>query len=253
MELNITDSTKFAAAVRKLKLKQSQPLNLRKVAKIGQKYKDIVFGYIHRIQLLFPDDNNYFNIVDLIKFLCLLYYHDSIFESEILTEIEQSDFFELLSQNEKHFQHYEWKLIYKGKRDGLNAAICNNICRHKKNLFCFIHTEGDNVFGGYTSNGWRSGHLVFNTDPESFIFGIRSSKKYKPIISNIKYSVSMNAMVSYDGYYLWFGSCSVIRCADTGCVYHENPTCYNPLPTNRHFTGGKSSEKLRDIEVFQLT
>ena len=52
--------------------------DFRKVKKIPQKQKDIVYGYIKQMQrILFPNakDNPYFNINQLIQDMCLLYLH----------------------------------------------------------------------------------------------------------------------------------------------------------------------------------
>lgn len=43
---------------------------------IQSRHKDTVFGYIKRAQLLLPNDNIYYNIVDLIKYLIMSYYYD---------------------------------------------------------------------------------------------------------------------------------------------------------------------------------
>ena len=59
---------------------------LKDVHKISQKSWDIVFGYVGIVQSLFPTANCYFNIVDLIKHLILLYY--DVFESNIVNEEE---------------------------------------------------------------------------------------------------------------------------------------------------------------------
>ena len=86
-------------------------MDLRKVEKLPQKYKDIVSAYISTAQRLFPKDDLYFMIGDLIKHLCLIYYHLRI-DSSILSEQEQDAFFDLLKANNKSFDTYEWKLLY---------------------------------------------------------------------------------------------------------------------------------------------
>ena len=53
--------------------------DLRKIKRIPQRQRDIVYGYIKEIQsTIFPNSNNnpYFNINQLIKDLCLLYLHE---------------------------------------------------------------------------------------------------------------------------------------------------------------------------------
>lgn len=56
----------------------SDRVDLKKVKQIPQRQKDIVYGYIQKMQLLlFPYSNetHYFNMDQLIKNLCLLYFH----------------------------------------------------------------------------------------------------------------------------------------------------------------------------------
>ena len=76
-------------------------IDFKKVAKIRQKDKDIVAGYIKEIQCLFPTDNPYYIIATLIKHLCLLYFHYAI-PSKLLTDEEQNIFMKLLRDNNKH-------------------------------------------------------------------------------------------------------------------------------------------------------
>ena len=61
------------------------------------RHTDIVFGYVHRAQQLFPKNNVYYHLVDLIKHLCLLYYHSS-FTSSILSEKECDEFLPQLKE-----------------------------------------------------------------------------------------------------------------------------------------------------------
>ena len=75
-------------------------MELRKVNKISQRYKNIVFGYTRKIQSVFPRDNPYFIIVDLVQHLILLYYYPA-FQSEILTDDEQEIFRNLFIENSK--------------------------------------------------------------------------------------------------------------------------------------------------------
>ena len=62
--------------------------DLKKVQKISQREKDIVYGYIKQIQTIFPwKENSYYIIAQLIQDLCLLYFHTFI-NTKILTDNE---------------------------------------------------------------------------------------------------------------------------------------------------------------------
>lgn len=224
--------------------------DLKRVSKIGQKYKDIVYGFIHKAQSLYPNEP-YFNIADLIKHLCLLYFHQ-IMDTKILTDQEQQIFMNLLEKNKKNFDNYIWNLIWRGSEDGLNRASFASKCFDEANLMVFIHTAGDNVFGGFTSKGWKTGNDLFTADSKAFIFGIRSSKQYKPIISNIKKEEAHNAIYSCQGYYILFGQGFTINVSEAGYVHHNDQISYEKLPEYIHLTAGNPSEEVVDIEVFQL-
>ena len=167
-------------------------MDLKRISNIDQKYIDIVFGYIKDIQTLFPsDDNPYYIIADLIKHLSLLYYYQAI-NSHILSSKEESDFLSLL-KNKKSLNHlgdYSWKILYRKSQDGFNFDIIRNKTHGLKNVLIIIHTDSNNVFGGYLSVGWRKeipSGLPADNDKLAFLFLIRSSNpKYSMGIYNIR-------------------------------------------------------------------
>ena len=84
-------------------------MDFKKVKHINQKYKDTVNGFIKQIEILFPKDNPYFNIVTSIKHIILLFYY-KVFESKLLNESDQQKFLELLVANNKDFVYNHWRL-----------------------------------------------------------------------------------------------------------------------------------------------
>ena len=42
---------------------------------IPQRQKDLIYGYIRKIQAIFPKDNTYYNIPDSVNYICALFYH----------------------------------------------------------------------------------------------------------------------------------------------------------------------------------
>ena len=231
----------------------------KSLTNVRQKDKDIVNGFVKEVQILFPKNNPYYNIPDLIKHLCLLYFHHVI-PSKLLTKEEQSILMKLLRDHKKSelYDKYEWKLIYRASRDGLNEDIAKKYYENKKNLVAFIHTKNDNIFGGYTSSGWKHANgydYVYNPDKNAFIFGIRSSKDYKPSIRNVLSNTSSisNAMFSRKGYYLiWNYAIYIHGTNHTADVY--GGSIYEPYSSSHHLTGGlgPGHAKIKDIELFQL-
>ena len=105
--------------------------DFKPIASIDQKYVDIVFGYVRSIQSLFPvDDNPYYVIAQLIKHLCLLYYHNAI-NSSILSSQEESDFLALLKKKKSldHLSDFSWKLLYRKSDDGFSFDIVREKAR----------------------------------------------------------------------------------------------------------------------------
>ena len=185
-------------------------INFNRTKRIGQRDKDIVYGYMKGIQSILPDDNPYFIIVQLIQDLCLLYFHKTI-DTKILTDNETDLFIELLIRNNKEqFKNFEWELIYRASRDTLDEHIAKKAYENKKNIICFIQSENNNVFGGYASVKWISATSLGKKseifgDENAFVFGIRSSKNYSPIISSIKKDDADRALCSFEYFYLMWG------------------------------------------------
>ena len=73
-------------------------MDLKRVTKIQQRYKDIVNGFVKKSQNLLPSDNAYYNIVDFIKHIILSYYH-LIFESNLVNDDQKIKFLKLLEDN----------------------------------------------------------------------------------------------------------------------------------------------------------
>ena len=112
-------------------------MDLKRVSRIPAKYKTIVQGYVGQVQTVFPDQNSYFNIVDLIKHIILLYFYQG-FESKILSDHEQEIFRNLFIENKKFMVNNDWKLIYRGSRDGFAQETCVLKVYDKPNIIILI-------------------------------------------------------------------------------------------------------------------
>ena len=101
-----------------------------KVKFMKQRTKDIVFGYIRNGQALLPHDNPYYNVNQLIKYLCCLYFNNMI-DSKILSDEDEELFLSLLKKYNKFDNlnnQYHWNLVYRGTDDGFNEdRMINNI------------------------------------------------------------------------------------------------------------------------------
>ena len=180
----------------------------QRVKHCDQKTKDIVNGYVRRMQLILPhQENPYFIIDQLIQTLILLFFH-KLMDSEILTEDEQCKLFQLFEQNANDkfkalSMTRSFNLIYKTSNCRENREEFVNEVYDKGNIIVLIHTENNNVIGGYTSIGWNKSAKQDDcvVDDDAFIFGIRSCKGYQPQLSYIKHDTSKCAL-SHDNIWI---------------------------------------------------
>eukprot|EP01084_Bolivina_argentea_P019542 36318_1 len=238
-------------------------LDLRKADRIGARYKKIVFGYIREAQTLFSSNNTFFNIVDLIKYICLLYYYNPV-ESSILTDEEIYDFLQLLQKNNKGLHNYEWKLIYKATETDITKKKCIEQIYGKPNLVCLFHDISGNICGGYTLSGWSvdknetmttSYHYGCNlsSDSKAFIFSIKSNNGnvYKPTLYSIAPDCINGALRYSSQQFCTFGKNFTLFLEGT-FIYCNNTTNFIDCPKDYYLLGKKHGEKIQMIEIFQL-
>ena len=233
-------------------------MDLKRVTNIEQKYVDIVFGFIKQAQLLFPEDNPYYNIADLIKHICLLYFYNAI-DSSILTNEEESQFLSLLKKQGSldHLNDYSWNLLYRKSDDGFSFEIIRQKAHGLKNVILFVRTDSNNVFGGYLSVGWRvkiPTNWETDTDEKSFLFLIRSSKSYPMQIFKIKdpqyasYTRETHVCVIGGGYDICIGDKSkegYSRRSYTSLWYYEGAK-------DAYLNGDVGDFEHTEIEIYQL-
>ena len=105
--------------------------------------RDIVFGFIRKVQCLFPSNNTYYNIVDLIKHIITMYYC-VVIDSNLLKQDEIDDLLQLLEVNNKPIAHQQWQMIFNSKDDGI-----------KRNDFvAIVHDQPNNKIKGQFNNWW---------------------------------------------------------------------------------------------------
>ena len=90
------------------------------VKEIQQKDKDIVYEYMRMMQEMFPSDNAYFTIVQLIQHLCLLCFW-AVIDSKILTDDEAIQLFEMVSKHREC--QSSWELLYREQEMVVNLVM----------------------------------------------------------------------------------------------------------------------------------
>ena len=106
---------------------------------------------------------------------------------------------------------------------------------------------------GYTQTGWKKyqGNHSYTSDPNAFIFSLRSCKGFVPFISNIKKEKGDKALFYSNNSFCCFGG-NDLWLDVNGSVNAWNPFYYDSFPNSRHRLGGKSDEDIKDFEIFEL-
>ena len=76
----------------------------------------------------------------------------------------------------------ELKVIYRGSSHQFTRASFDAHCLYKGPTLSLINSENGRLFGGYTSQPWRSGHANFNfysEDDQAFLFSFDKKEKLK--------------------------------------------------------------------------
>ena len=226
------------------------------IKRINDKYKYLVSGFVRNI---YVED-----VPESVVLIILLFFYN-IINSSILTHKESDKLLSVFEEGDKFkdLGNYSYKLIYKRTRDGCKENDFKDKCHDKTNLLCIILDDADNVFGGYTSIGWK-GRPSYreDIDDKAFIFLIRSSDNLKSEIFNAikgKYTIRLQS-----DYYCLFGNEPVIWIDGMG-DYEFKGGCYAikvfEKPSDRAWITGMYPHRanygyhwfvVKEMEVFQL-
>ena len=239
--------------------------DFKHVKRVNRRDKNIVYGFMRDIQLIFPENNTYYTLNQLIQDLCLLYFH-TIIDSKILTEDEIGKLLDMIDKKYPNKIEHHWKLLFRGSRHGFNKNDFYQRCEKIENTICVIHTPQDNVFGGFARREWvnMSNKQDYHCDDErAFVFSIRSSEGCDPKIFPVLDEGKM-AIQQYPDGYLSFGyrgsaffigrasrnaTATVFATKTFGRRAHSKE--YG-VPMDR-LNGSETSEVIaKDIEVFQV-
>jgi hypothetical protein len=150
-------------------------------------------------------------------------------------------------------------LLYRATRDGFTALAFHEKCDGKANTVTIIKTNGNYVFGGYTSAKWNS-DLSYSIDASAFIFSLRRdgiSKSYQFKITKPQYAIFGG---SYGGPNFGVGDFEIRDRSDinTGswtrfCFTYQCPSGYSFDEYTKSFLAGSYNKWLTsEIEVYQI-
>jgi hypothetical protein len=98
---------------------------------------------------------------------------------------------------------YEFKLIFRGSRDGFTVKRFHEVCNNQFRTVAIIKVKDSNeILGGYNPIEWKKGRGIFGnfgTTKDSFIFSFTNKENIKKhIISRVKYE---NYAIGYSRIY----------------------------------------------------
>ncbi|XP_065837467.1 uncharacterized protein [Oscarella lobularis] len=153
-----------------------------------------------------------------------------------------------------------WKLIYRGTRDGFAASSFHSLCNNKGPTITLIRSVGDCIFGGYSDVSWSSrGNYIQSTD--AFLFAFVSNGLGTTPFRGRVFQNAGNAIYDYNLYGPTFGAGHDLHIAsdsnsnsnsymEWGNTY-ELPDGYTHGGNGRTWICGRNFQTI-EIEVFAL-
>ena len=74
---------------------------------------------------------------------------------------------------------FKSKLLYRGSRDGFDAAKFHQLCDNKVPTITLIKSVKGLIFGGYSSIDWASNVNNYKSAPGSFLFSLNKKTKHE--------------------------------------------------------------------------
>ena len=155
-----------------------------------------------------------------------------------------------LFQNKK----INFKLLYRGTRDGDNTINLHQKWDKYKNVIIFMKSEQGNRYGGYSNIGWESreiGILEYPIDDNAFLFSIDNQKIFEAIKGKNKIC--------------WINSDVFGLCFYSSLIFYNNflskennnlcsDLCLNFKNCNKtDFNSGLERCKFLELEVFHIS
>lgn len=147
-----------------------------------------------------------------------------------------------------------FKLLYRGSKDGFTANAFHTKCNNKGPTVVLIRSNYGKIFGAFTDKDWHSSNAYANTS-NSFLFSIDKKGKYP-----LKAGNESTAQYCYSTYGPTFGGghdfyiCD--NCNTANSNYSNFPYSYNcPDYVNNgssNYLAGAYNFKVEEIEVYSV-
>jgi len=176
-------------------------------------------------------------------------------DSAIMSAAQQISFLALTGLEKKSFS-----LLWRGSRDGFDAAAFHRLCDGKANTVTVIKNTSGFIFGGFTSIPCSSS-VGYKADSTAFLFSLTNPSN-TPLKMKVK--LSQNAVCHSSNYGPAFGgglvgglkvcSLSNTNTNSSVCLHsYEFPSGKSFNEGGKFFIGGSDYEfQTVEIEVFQV-
>ncbi len=157
------------------------------------------------------------------------------------------------------FENKSFSLLWRGSRDGFDAAAFHRLCDGKANTVTVIKNTNGFIFGGFTSIPWSSSNDVYKADNTAFLFSL-----INPTNTPLKLKVESpeDAVYHQSKYGPTFGVCHDLHVSllsninSESSVYlgsYEFPNGVNGNEGGEFIVGGSDFFfQTAEIEVFQV-
>jgi hypothetical protein len=160
----------------------------------------------------------------------------------------------------EEFQRKEFKLLYRGSRDGFQSADFHRTCDGHKPTASLISSKNGFIFGGYTPLAWNS-TATWTSDEKvkSFLFTIKNPHSLPPRTFPLNREVRANAIYNHSSYGPFFGTGHDL-CIQNQCnAFTSNSTNLGQTYTNdsgipgNTVLAGVANFTVEEIEVFEMS
>ena len=145
----------------------------------------------------------------------------------------------------------QWKLLYRGSRDGFSSQNFHSKCDNQGPTVTVIKSTTGHLFGGYNADSWDSSGQD-KTNPQCFIFTLTNPHGFPPTKFFYK---SGRSSYCHSGYGPIFGGASDIavfdNCNSNNCSSTGFPASYDDsLGKGTETFTGADKFTVSEIEVF---
>ncbi|CDW83697.1 UNKNOWN [Stylonychia lemnae] len=149
----------------------------------------------------------------------------------------------------------KFELLYKATRDTFSCYKMHEMINHKGPIVAILKSQHDQVFGGYSSIGWKPDG-AWTADSKAFIFSLTKKTKHE------QYQNKEQAMYYANTFMIWFGYDLLIyaECNNNGSSYSNFGTTYKPpdgMIANseeaKMYLAGSHNFTVKEIEVYKVS